>query len=302
MRVGLINQLHGRPGADSPAPSWMTISERAQAAEAAGFDIFVFEDALMYRGRTRTEGVWESMTIAGAIAASTRTIEFGQSVVNSPYREPGLVASMATTLDEISGGRYVLGVGAGNTPDSDYEGFGFPTDRRYSRFSEWIAVLHAFLREGRADFEGEFHTAKGGELVLRGPSSDGPRLSVAAGGEKMLGLAAKYADEWNWWGWDETLDQVVERLGPIFVALEAACFDAGRDPGSLAKTFDVYSVVRPGAQHDLENPITGSDEEIAAKLLDLASLGFEEIRVDVLPKSPEAIEAMNPVVSLIHSA
>jgi len=123
-------------------------------AEAVGFDMFVFEDALLYRGAEKTEGGWESMAVAAAIAASTRTIEFGQSVVNSPYRSPALVAKTAKTIDEISGGRYVLGIGAGGTDDADYEAFGFPTDHRFSRFAEAIEIIHTLITTGRLDFAG----------------------------------------------------------------------------------------------------------------------------------------------------
>ena len=80
----------------------------------------MFEDALLYRGESATNGTWESMAIAAALAEATSTIEFGQSVINAPYRSPAMLASIATTLDEISGGRYVLGIGAGNTDDVDY--------------------------------------------------------------------------------------------------------------------------------------------------------------------------------------
>lgn len=246
MRIGLINQLNGRPDGAVPAPTWQSIVERARTAEEVGFDSFVFEDALMYRSEDHVDGLWESMTIAGALATVTSTLEFGQSVVNSPYRAPALVASMATTLDEISGGRYVLGVGAGNTPDSDYRGFGYPTDHRYSRFAEWIEILHALLRTGRADFDGAFHHVEGAELVLRGPSAEGPRLTIAASGEKMLGLVARYADDWNWWVWDETLEASTERLRALIDLLTAACFDAGRDPESLTRSLDVYSIACPG--------------------------------------------------------
>lgn len=301
MRIGLINQLHGRPGTEPGPPSWDSIAQRARVAEDVGFDIFVFEDALMYRTDEAVNGVWESMTVSGALASATSTIEFGQSVVNAPYRAPALVASMATTLDEISSGRYVLGVGAGNTPDSDYRGFGFPSDHRYSRFAEWISVVHALLRTGSADFTGDYHTVEGGELVLRGPSARGPRLSIAAGGERMLGLVARYADEWNWWGWDEPLVETRNRIGPILETLQVACLDAGREPDSLRRTFDVYSIVIPGAEHGLSNPITGSPTQIAEHLLQFGEMGFEEVRCDVFPKSPAGIEAMAPVVELVHA-
>lgn len=114
--------------------------------------------------------MWESVSIAAGLAAATSRIVVAHSVVNAPHRSPAMTASIATTLDEISGGRHGLGIGAGNTLDSDYEAFGFPTDRRYSRFAEAIRIIHGLLKTGRIDFEGEFCSAKDSELVLRGPS------------------------------------------------------------------------------------------------------------------------------------
>lgn len=99
MRVGLITQLHGRPDRDTRAPSWESISERAAAEEAASFDMFVFEDALLYSGEKTTHGLWESVSIAAAVAATTKHINLGQSVVNSPYRSSALTAKTADTID-----------------------------------------------------------------------------------------------------------------------------------------------------------------------------------------------------------
>jgi alkanesulfonate monooxygenase SsuD/methylene tetrahydromethanopterin reductase-like flavin-dependent oxidoreductase (luciferase family) len=302
MRIGLVNELHGRPGGDPPSPSWSSISERARLAEAVGFDMFVFEDALLYRGEKATDGVWESMAIAGALAATTDRILIGQSVVNSPYRSPAMTASMATTLDEISGGRYVLGIGAGNTADSDYEAFGFPIDRRYSRFAEAIEIIHGLLKTGHADFAGQFYTVKRSELVLRGPHSQGPPINIAAGGEKMMTLVARYGDQWNWWSWNETIPETVERFKPLIGTLERACEAEGRDPATLIRTLDLYSVLAPGldAEHGMSQPVAGSPEEIAEYILTLGEFGFEEVRCDVWPKTADAIAAMEPVVNLVH--
>jgi len=199
VRIGLVNQFRGRPGGEHPAPTWASIRERATVAEAVGFDMFVFEDTLLHRGVGETEGAWESMAVAAAIAATTRTIEFGQSVVNNPYRSPALVAKTAKTIDEISGGRYVLGIGAGGTDDTDYEAFGFPTDHRFSRFAESIEIIHTLLTTGRIDFDGSFYTARDAEIVLTGPRPYGPPINIAARGPKMLALTVRYADAWNWW-------------------------------------------------------------------------------------------------------
>ncbi len=309
MKIGLITQLHGRPESDTPAPSWESISERATVAEAAGFDMFVFEDALLYRGEETTDGVWESVSIAAAVAATTSRISLGQSVVNSPYRSPGMTAKIAETIDEISGGRFVLGIGAGNASDSDYEAFGFRTDRRYSRFAEAIQIIHGLLKNGSVDFEGEFYTAKQAELVLRGPRPQGPPINIAAGGPKMLQLVARYADAWNWWGWDETLDQMKVRLGPIIDSLEEACEAEDRDPSTLGRTFDLYTVVPHGFStlgvgllgDKMDRPVTGTSEEIADYILSVGDLGFEEVRCDVVPKTAAAVQAMQPVVEIVHA-
>ena len=304
MRIGLINQLYGRPGGDRPAPTWSSISERASVAEVIGFDMFVFEDALLYRGMETTSGVWESVSIAAAIAATTETIEFGQSVVNSPYRSPAMMAKIAETLDEISGGRYVLGIGAGNTDDADYEAFGFPTDLRYSRFVEAIEIIHTLLKTGEIDFEGEFYTARSAELVMRGPRPEGPPINIAAAGPKMLRLVARYADAWNWWGWDESFDQISERLTLITDTLDRACEAEERDPGTLGHTFDLYAVVPEGFSPEgsgMDQPVTGSSGQIAEFILRLGELGFDEVRCDVYPKTTDAIEAMQPVVDLVHA-
>ena len=271
--------------------------------------MFVFEDALLYRGEETTNGVWESVSIAAAIAATTSRINLGQSVFNSPYRSPAMVAKIADTIDEISGGRFVLGIGAGNTADSDYEAFGFPTDSRYSRFAEAIQIIHGLLKNGEIDFEGEFYTAKQAELVLRGPRREGPPINIAAGGPKMLRLVAQYADAWNWWGWDETLQEIDERLRPIIGQLGQACEEVSRDPATLGHTFDLYTVVPEGFSPenmkaeglDMSQPVTGTTEEIAAHILSIGELGFEEVRCDVFPKTAAAIEAMQPVVEIVHA-
>jgi alkanesulfonate monooxygenase SsuD/methylene tetrahydromethanopterin reductase-like flavin-dependent oxidoreductase (luciferase family) len=303
MDIGLIAGLHGRPGAETPAPTWGSIRDLATTAESVGFDMFVFEDALLYKGEETSDGVWESMAIAGAIAASTERIRFGQSVVNAPYRSPAIVATIATTLDEISGGRYVLGIGAGNTPDSDYEAFGFPKDRRYSRFAEAIEIIHGLLKTGGVDHAGEFYTAKEAELVLRGPHEDGPRINIAAGGTKMLTLAAKYADAWNWWAYDETLNEIKERISAIVATLDQACDAEGRDRASLDRTLDLYSVTPPGfdpSEAGFEKTASGSAEEISHFLLGLGDIGISEVRCDLTNKTSEAVEAMAEVVELVH--
>lgn len=298
MRIGLINQLHGRPGGDPPPPTWVSLRQRALLAEEVGFDTFVFEDALLYRGDTGTAGCWEAGSVAAALAAVTERIEIGPSVFNAPYRSPALLARIADTIDEISGGRFIFGLGAGNTEDSDYEAFGFPTDHRYSRFEEAIQIIHGLLHRDAVDFRGTYHSAIDSELVLRGPRPQGPPIVLAAGGPKMMRLAARYADGWNWWagnpaGSHDEIRTRVERL-------EEACAAEGRDPGSLRRTLDLYSF---DLARDADRPhaATGTVDEMAEMILAHAAFGFDEVRVDLFPKSPDAIEMFAAVVERVQA-
>ena len=121
----------------------------------------------------------------------------------------------------------------------------------------------------------------------------------------MLGLVARYGDEWNWWAWDETLEQITQRMAPIIDELERACETAGRDLSEIRRTLDLYSVVPPGFAHDgsgMSQPVAGTGQEIADFIVAMAELGFEEVRIDLTDKSSGAVEAMAAVVDLVHEA
>lgn len=233
------------------------------------------------------------MSLLGGLAAATSTVRIGHSVLNTPYQAPGLVAKTAETLDEMSGGRYVLGIGAGNSPDADYAAFGIPADPRYSRFVEALEIIATLLRDGHATFDGRFHQVADAQLVLRGPRSSGPPIVVGAGGPRMKDAAARWADEWNWWTAPNDLSEVAGHLAD----LERACEDVGRDPGSIRRSLDVYFPIVDGEP---------TDEAIAAQLLSLAELGIDEVRC-YLEKQPTerdwiaAIERMGGVVDTVHS-
>jgi len=297
MLVGTYLRLFGRPDSVPEPPRWASIRGAAVAAEVAGFDRVVLEDVLLYPGEDGNDGVWDPISMAAAIAASTSHIGIAHAVLNNPYRHPAISARAAATLDEISGGRYSLGIGLGNTPD-DYPRFGIPADRRYSRFEESIEIISGLLRTGHARFEGEFYSVPDGELVLRGPRANGPPIIVAAGKPKMLRLAARYADEWNWWTGDpaavDVMRELVEELG-------RACDEVGRDPASLARSIDLFSVSPPDA-----GGATGaaSAHETAGKILAWEALGFGEARInlrvpDGMPVA-EAVAAMSEVTALVH--
>jgi alkanesulfonate monooxygenase SsuD/methylene tetrahydromethanopterin reductase-like flavin-dependent oxidoreductase (luciferase family) len=305
VKIGLYIRLLGRPDAEPPPPSWSSVREQALAAEAAGFDLAVFEDALLYPDDDGSIGVWESVSMVAAVAAVTSTIDIGHAVLNSPYRPPALTAKIAATLDEIAGGRYAFGIGLGNTPD-DYPLFGIDADPRYSRFAEAIAIIHELLRDGRTEFEGTYYRAPGAELVLTGPRPTALPIIVAAGKPRAMRLVARYADEWNWWIGER---DGFAKLRELVAEMERACDEVGRDPGTLRRSLDVFSVAVPGVPEPEavgnELQLAGSADAIANALLAYGELGFAEVRVDLrvpsdVPRT-DAIAWMQEVVSRVHA-
>lgn len=292
MRVGLILKNWETGGV---VPSWEQMRAQAVAAESVGFDLFVLADAITSEGAP----FWEAMTLAGALARETSTIRLSHSVINPPLRSTAVVARAAQTLDEVSGGRYTLGIGAGNTPD-DYPAFGIPADPRYSRFSEYLPVVADLLRQGSVERDGEFHPATANGFEMLGPRSI--PINVAAGGPKMMRLAAEHADEWNWWGGavghPGHLDEIIPEL-------QRACEEVGRDPSTLVRTMDVYSFDPLGELDDVpDHTHAGSADEMARSLLAYRAFGVEEVRLSFageVSRIPEAIERMAPVVEALHA-
>ena len=296
MRVGVaLRMIEGAEEGGRLVPRWEHIRAQAVAAEQAGFDLVTVADAVSEGGR----GYWEGMTLAGALAASTSEIGIAHSVVNAPYRAPAVVARAADTLDEISAGRYTLGIGAGNTPD-DYEMFAMDADPRFSRFSDSVEVIAQLLRTGRADFDGTFEHAHADWWSPRGPRPTGPPIVIAAGGPKMVDLTARLADGWNWWA---DASGTAEHLRAIIANLEEASDRHGRNP---VRSIDMYSFDPLGLIDDRPAGVaTGTADQMAAPIVSMRDLGVEEVRIDVYadpPRLAEATLAMSDVVRLVHFA
>lgn len=302
MQIGIYIRLFGRPKPTSAALSWASIRDQARAAEVAGFDLIVLEDASLIPDDEGNFGLWEAVAMAGAVAAATERIRLAHAVINNPYRHPSQTARIAATLDEISGGRYTLGIGAGNTPD-DYPLFGIAADRRFSRLNEALQIIRGLLHGERVTFEGEFYSVDGAELVLRGPRASGPPIAIAAGKPKMLRLAAEFGDEWNWW---VAGPEGLANLSALADEVDRACLEQGRDPATLRRSVDVFSVKAPTDGGPSETwPISGTPEQIAGALLEYGRVGFDEVRIDLrasdLISQADAIASMADVVALVHA-
>lgn len=167
------------------AYSYQKTREIAQRAEESGFDSLWLYDHMLYRGEGHpTIGIWECWTFLSALADATKNVELGTLVACNSFRNPALLAKMAITLDEVSQGRLILGVGAGwNKPE--YEAFGWPIDHRVSRFEEALQIIRPLLKEGRVDFAGKYYQAKDCEIRPMGPRAGGPPLMISSFGKRM---------------------------------------------------------------------------------------------------------------------
>jgi alkanesulfonate monooxygenase SsuD/methylene tetrahydromethanopterin reductase-like flavin-dependent oxidoreductase (luciferase family) len=287
-------------------PRWDELLRFAQRAEELGYDALWMADHLIVEGDPPHDrvGFWDAWSLLGALAASTTTIRLGPYVACAGFRNPALIAKMADTLDEISGGRLILGLGAGYV-DFEYEAFGFPTDHKVGRFEEALAIIHGLLRDGRVDFEGRYHSARECELRPRGPSPGGPPLLVGgvAIAPRMLGLTVRYADMWTAWSINR-----VEEVLPLRDAVDAACRAVGRDPATLGRTVTVLADM-PGStaptpfaaslRSAYSEPATGSVQELADLFRGLAREGISHAIVYVQPTGVDGVEAFAEVLELL---
>jgi probable F420-dependent oxidoreductase len=297
-KVGvLLPTIEG--GMARETPRWADLVAMAGRCEAIGFDsIWIVDHFYYHMPRRETQaGVWECWSLLAALAATTTRVELGTLVLCTGFRNPALTAKMADTVEEISGGRLILGLGAGwNEPE--FRAFGYPFDHRVSRFEEALTIIHGLLKEGRVDFVGKYHEARECELRPRGPRPQGPPIMIGSSSPRMLGLTARYADQWN------IFHTSAEILAERRELVDAACHEADRDPATLTRTASVRVNVlgRTSRQGSGIPPLQGTNEEIAAGLLAYVRAGAEHIQLIPDPSTVAGIEALAPILELLDKA
>jgi probable F420-dependent oxidoreductase len=272
----------------------------AQQAEMDGFDSLWLADHLFYRDPGEpTRGVWECWTMLSALAEATQRMEIGTLVLCNSLRHPAILAKMATTLDEVSHGRLILGIGAGwNEPE--YQAFGLPFDHRVDRLEEALQILKPLLRDGHVDFAGEYYHARDCDIVPRGPRAEGPPLLVGSElGPRMLKLTAQYGDLWNtgYMGKPETMAEPLAKI-------EAACREVGRDSATLGITALIglwFPDLQAKQPSFFDKPLTGTTQEIAAAMRGYAALGVQHIMFQCEPYIPEARQRLTEALHLYRA-
>jgi probable F420-dependent oxidoreductase len=280
---------------------WTELLDMTRAIEDEGFDSIWVGEHLLYRWPDRpARGPWEAWTLMAAIAAATSRVELGPLVACAGFHNPALLAKQAATIDEISAGRFVLGLGAGWN-QVEFDAFGFPFDHRIDRFEEAFTIIATLLREGAIDFDGRYFQARDCELLPRGPRPTGPPLLIGSKGPRMLRIALPQADAWNVW-WADTGNSPAG-VPPLRDTVDDAARDVGRDPASIERTVAVL-VQLPGGAGRVDGSglaagvraLAGPASVIADELRAYAREGIGHVQLVVDPITTASVRSLGPVL------
>jgi probable F420-dependent oxidoreductase len=290
MKIGLMLPL----GADETS-GFDDLKQMALAAEEDGLDSVWGADHLIFRENDEMFGIHESWTVLTAVAALTSRVEIGPLVLALPFRNPALTAKMAAELDEVSGGRLILGIGCG-WHQPEFDAFGYPFDHRVSRFDEAVQIIAPLLRGEKVTFEGQYHGVENVELLPRPVRPNGPPILIAGKQPRMLSLVARHADQWNgaWYGHPDQADELRTRLANVGAALA----DAGRDPKTLTLTAGIFVAYDDAEADAPERAIRGTTQEIGDALAGYAELGIEHVITHVFPRTPDAVKRLAEAAAL----
>ncbi|HEY2888300.1 MAG TPA: LLM class flavin-dependent oxidoreductase [Candidatus Limnocylindrales bacterium] len=286
---------------------WPEQLAMARRIEDVGYDAVWVGDHLLYRwpGIADARGPWECWTMLAAIAASTSRISLGPLVASTSFHAPAMLAKQAATVDEISGGRLILGLGAGWN-ETEYRAFGFPFDHRVSRFEEAFTIIRTLLREGAIDFDGVYYQARDCELRPRPTRPGGPPILLGSSGQRMLEIAAPHIDAWN--AWYNATGNTPAGVAPLRATVDAAARSAGRNPAEIERTVAVLVQMPGGIGRFAGNdsapampPLKGTSEEIAAELRAYALAGIGAVQLVLDPITLESIEAFGAVLELLDA-
>ncbi len=284
---------------------WPELLDMTRAIEDLGYDSVWVGEHLLYRWPDRPpRGPWEAWSLLAAIAATTTRIELGPLVACTNFHDPALLAKQAGTIDEISDGRLILGLGAGWNK-TEFEAFGFPFDHRIDRFEEAFTIIRTLLRDGAIDFDGRFYTLRDCELLPR-PRPGGPPLMIGSRGPRMLRISLPHVQAWNVWFSDTGNSPA--GVAPLRELVDATCREFGRDPAEVERTVAVQ-VHLPGGTGRIQGeyakpgfpPLAGSPDEMAEVLRAYAREGIGHVQLVLDPIDRGSIEAFAPVLARLES-
>jgi len=285
---------------------WPELVAMAQAAEVVGFDSIWLGDHLLYDlpdGSVR--GPWEVFTSLAALSAVTSGVQLGSLVASLGFHEPAMLAKMAATVDAISNGRFILGVGAGWN-QREYNAFGIPFDRRVDRFQEAFHLVRRLLAGETVTHTGTYYTLD--RCVVDPPAvrPGGPLLMLGSNSPRMLSIGLPHVHQWNvWWS---IFGNTPEGLASVIADVRERTAGVGRDPDEVEATACVYVRVPGGIGRTMGDPtmaaiqpVSGSVAQVADRLGEFAATGAAHLQLVVDPITQAAIEWLGEVLAQLDA-
>ena len=275
---------------------WAEIAVMADHAEATGWDgIYVYDHFMPHDsdGEVLDGPVLEGWTTLTAVATRTSRLRLGTLVLGNLYRHPAVLANMAATLDHVSGGRLLLGLGAG-WQENEHVAYGIdlpPPAPRLDQFEEACAVLTSLLRQPRTTFDGRYYRVTDAPCEPKPVQARLPLLIGGRGERRTIPAAARWADEWNAW---TTLDSFRHKAA----VLDRACEDLGRDPAEVRRSTQAVVDLRGGVGEAVDpdpHNLSGTPTEVVDVLGAYGDAGLDEFIVpdDSDVPLPERLEMLD---------
>jgi alkanesulfonate monooxygenase SsuD/methylene tetrahydromethanopterin reductase-like flavin-dependent oxidoreductase (luciferase family) len=281
---------------------WPEYRAMARAAEEAGFDSIWLGDHLLYREDGRPErGPWDAWTLLAALAGVTERVVLGPLVACLAFHPPGLVARMTAAIDEVSGGRFVLGVGSGWN-EGEFRAFGLPFDHRASRFLESFEIVRRLLAGERVTSAGRYWQVE--DAVLLPPPARVTPIMLGTSGPRQLAATLPHAHSWNSW-WD-AYGNTPEGFATVNDGISAIARDTGCAPEAVERSACVLVAFDSGGGRgrpvtDEAPPVTGTAAQIARHLHDLAEAGADEAILVLDPIDEASVRACAAVIAALDA-
>ena len=278
---------------------WWEYAAMARAAEEVGFDSVWVGDHLLYRGDGRPErGPWDAWTLLAGLAVVTERVGLGPLVACTAFHRPGVLARIAAAVDELSGGRLVVGLGAGWN-ETEFTAFGIPFDDRLVRFTEALEVIRRLLAGERVTFSGSYEEVT--DAVLLPAPSQRPPLMLGAIRPRTLEVAIPYVDVWN--AWYEWYGNTPDGFAAASRRVDEVARRADREPQAILRSACVLVVLDPDAGErafvEKAPPLEGSPEAVSSFLRDLAAAGADEAILVASPINESSIRLLGRAMTVL---
>ncbi len=272
---------------------WAEVRDIAMTIEAVGFDSIWVGDHLLYRDGDSSRGPWEAWSQLAALGEVTKSVELGPLVAATSFHSPAMIAKKAATVDAISGGRLILGLGAGWNA-TEYRAFGFPYDNRVSRFEEAFTIIRTLIREGSIDFVGDYYQIREMELIPEARTD--MAIMVGSNGPRMLEITLPHVDLWN--TWHVWFGNTPDGLVPLMKKVDDIAMKVGRDPGLVARTAAVFIKLEgaigrlAGSDRPDSVPLSGPIDRIAEEFVAYERVGVDHLQLVLDPITAQSVETV----------